>query len=81
MSSPLPPPPPRAREQLCNRYCSNKHTHTHGTLCQREQTLKGNGMKLRRVLSVAQEIMHEFCDSFFETKEELQALQEEMESP
>jgi hypothetical protein len=38
-------------------------------------------MKLRRVLSVAQEIMHEFCDSFFETKEELQALQEEMESP
>jgi hypothetical protein len=25
MSSIVPPPPPR--EQLCNRYCSNKHTH------------------------------------------------------
>ena len=27
MSSPLQPPPPR--EQLCNRYCSNKHTPAH----------------------------------------------------
>jgi hypothetical protein len=24
---PLSTPPPPAREQLCNRYCSNKHTH------------------------------------------------------
>jgi hypothetical protein len=30
MSSTLHPPPP-AREQLCKRYCSNKHTHSSGT--------------------------------------------------
>jgi hypothetical protein len=43
-----------------------------------EQAMKGNGMKLRRVLPVAQEIMNDFCGSFFESKQDLQALQTEM---
>ena len=43
-----------------------------------EQAMKGNGMKLRRVLPVAQEIMNDFCESFFESKQELQARQTEM---
>jgi hypothetical protein len=43
-----------------------------------EQAMKGNGMKLRRVLPVAQEIMNDFADSFFESKQDLQALQTEI---
>ena len=43
-----------------------------------EQAMKGNGLKLRRVLPVAQEIMNDFSESFFQSKEELQALQTEM---
>jgi hypothetical protein len=40
-----------------------------------EQAMKGNGLKLRRVLPVGQEILHEFCESFFESKDDLSALQ------
>jgi hypothetical protein len=43
-----------------------------------EQAMKGNGLKLRRVLPVAQEIMNDFSESFFESKQDLQALQTEM---
>lgn len=42
-----------------------------------EQAMKGNGLKLRRVLPAPQEIMNEFCDSFFESKAEMQSLQTE----
>ncbi len=43
-----------------------------------EQAMKGNGLKLRRVLPVGKEFMNEFSESFFQSKEELQALQTEM---
>ena len=42
-----------------------------------EQALKGNGLKLRRVLPVAKDVINGFCDSFFESKAQLHALQTE----
>lgn len=40
-----------------------------------EQTLKGNGIKLRRIVPAQRDILGEFCSFFFESTSELQALQ------
>ena len=43
-----------------------------------EQAAKGFGLKLRRVLPAPQEIINDFCDCFYKSKQELQAVQTEM---
>jgi len=43
-----------------------------------EQAMKGNGLKLRRILPAPIEILHNFTDLFFERKEDLEQLQLQM---
>ena len=43
-----------------------------------EQAMKGNGLKLRRILPAPIEILHNFTDLFFASKQDLQDVQSEM---
>ena len=43
-----------------------------------EQAAKGFGLKLRRVLPASREVINDFCECFYQNKQELQAVQTEM---
>jgi len=43
-----------------------------------EQAGKGFGLKLRRVLPASREVINDFCECFYQNKQELQAVQTEM---